>query len=66
MTDVQARAGRVRELDQAVEFGLGVIAARLKAVRLVPARLPFQLDLLGIVSLAHENNLLVPAVPESS
>ena len=58
MTDVQARAGRIRELDQAIELGLGVIAAGLEAVRLIPARLPFQLDFLGIVSLAHEKFLL--------
>ena len=64
MTDVQARAGRIRELDQAIELGLGVIAAGLEAVRLIPARLPFQLDFLGIVSLAHEKFLLIPALPE--
>ena len=53
MADVQARAGRIRELDQRVEFRLLMAGFRLKAMGLFPLLLPFQLNLIGIVSFAH-------------
>jgi len=53
MADMQARAGRIGEFDQAEELGLALVALRLKAMRLLPVFLPLEFDLFGIVNLAH-------------
>ena len=49
MADVQARAGGIRELDQAEELRLALVGLCLKGMRIGPVFLPFELDLVGIV-----------------
>ena len=49
MADVQALAGRVRELDERVELLLVAAVFRLEAVRFVPDALPLLFYLLMIV-----------------
>ena len=53
MTDMQTRSGGVRELNQSIEFGLFVAGFRLEAMGILPALLPFEFDLIRIISLAH-------------
>ena len=55
MADVQAHAGRVRELDQRVELRLGEVLRGDEAFLLVPDMLPFGLDGLMIVFVQRYN-----------
>ena len=45
MADVQARGGRVRELDQRVEFRLGMVDLGMEGILVLPDLLPFGLNL---------------------
>ena len=49
MTDVQTMSGGIRELDQAVELGLGIIIGGGEGIVLFPVQLPFALDLGRVV-----------------
>ena len=61
MADVQAHAGRVRELDQRVELRLGEVLRGDEAFLLVPDMLPFGLDGLMIVFVQRYNPQLCAA-----
>ena len=53
---MQPRAGWIRELDERIVFGLFMAGLCLKAMGLLPAALPLELNFFGIVSLAHGIN----------
>ena len=49
MADVQARGGRVRELDQRVEFRLGMVDLGMEGILVLPDLLPFGLNCFKVV-----------------
>ena len=49
MADVQARGGRVRELDQRVEFRLGMVDFGMEGILVLPDLLPFGLNCFKVV-----------------
>ena len=57
VSDVHASAGRIRELDQCVEFRFAMVLLRLKAAVRVPIRLPLMFDGIKIVNICHEKLL---------